>query len=282
MNISQNRQIISPMIWSQGPDRPPLTRFSWGFVAVLWSISVLIAIRHYPLSWWWPTLASMLWAWAESLVSMILVMLASYTPLPRKLWAIAIGGQAVATLSLWPFSPLMAQMSLGMFNITAILTLRYPGRRRGGAIAASLLGIVSSYAGLMIGHQHIGFAEMLLLLAIPGLWAQSYIHDMYFLWHSQYCQKIQTTFPREEERLKARMLMWSVLTALVGLLPYYVDPLKREYLLESLLLGIVYLISNGLSLITPFPRRIMHLKWLEHIDQAYLVGIVALFINQLG
>ncbi|WP_139061702.1 hypothetical protein [Sulfobacillus thermosulfidooxidans] len=269
------------MIWSQGPDKTPLTRFSWGFVAVLWSISVLIAVRHYPLSLW-PTLATMVWAWSESLASMILVLQGAYTHLSRKLWTIAIGGQAVAMLSLWSSSPLMAQLSLGMFNMTAILTLPHWGRRRGGAIAASLLGALSPYAGLVIGHHHIDFAEMLLLLAIPGLWAQSYIHEMYFLWHSQYCQKIQTTFPREEERLKTRMLIWSVLTALGGLFPYYVDPLKPDYLLESLLLGIVFLTSNGLSLITPLPRRMMRLKWLEYINQAYLLGIVALFINQIG
>ena len=281
MNIFHNHRVLSPGNRLHSRMQGPI-RFSLGFIMVLFYVTACTAVMHHPAELLRPTVGQMLWAWSESIVSIALLIQQTYTRQPAKLWSVAVGGQAVSVMALGHWNPLMAQLSLGAFNTAGILTLSYWRRQQTGVITASLLGLLSPFAGLLMGHQQVNRAELVLLLIIPGIWAQAHIHNLSFLWQSRYSQRLQTSFPMAEEQCKTRVLIWTVLTAVLSLLPYYLNPAKVAYLSGSLLLGIVYLLSTGMSIIAPLPYRIRRLGWLQRISEVYLVGILTLFVNQLG
>ena len=279
MNLLPGSLIVRfkiPVPWSQ--KTPTRTKISLRFIAVLLYATSCVAVMHH--SGQNIHVIRLLWAWSESLISMLIILHGFFTRLGKKTWLAALLGQGAALASLWPQRPELPWIIFDAFSI--LLIVRYIGKKQGGFILASLLGVMSSVAGLLIGHQNVNAADEAVLAAIPFFWAQAHIQSLYFLWHSLYCQKMRMSVPVQEERLKSRALIWSIFTTLLTLVPYYLDPSKRFYLLGTLVMSIGYLSVSGISVISSLPQRTPRLIWRQYISEFYLMGIFTLLVTQYG
>lgn len=256
------------------------TRVSLRFIGVLFYVTGSVALMGH--SWRSTFVVPLVWVWGEWLISMFMMIHGTFTRLSKGTWASALLGQTAALLSLWSGSPRLAWFSFDIFSLVGLLTLQYRNRRRSASIAVSLLAAMSPVAGMLIGHHAMHLGDQIVMIVIPSLWAQAHIQHLYLFWHSQYCQKVRMSFPLQEEKLKSRGLIWSVLTALLSLVPYYLGPPKGSYLAGSLLMSIGYLGATGLGIISSSSRRPSRLTWRQYISEAYLVGIVTLFVSQYG
>ncbi len=280
MNLSQGRHISRARAKIRSP-RAHMgstgTKIPLRFILVLLYVTSILCAMHNSAHFL--QLIPLLWAWSEAWVSMFIMMHGIFTPLPKKTWVVAFFGQAASWLMLRLQQPDLTWVTFDAFNV--LLAARFLGNRGGGLAVASLLGIMSPVAGLLIGRQHVvGKDEVLAAIAL--LWAQAYIWNVYLLWHTQYSQKVQMSFPAQEERLKTRVLICSVLTTLVSLVPYYLDTSSGVYLLGSFVMGVGYLGTAGLSIISSPSQRTKYLTWQQYISEVYLMGIFTLFVCQYG
>ncbi|AUW92917.1 hypothetical protein BXT84_02300 [Sulfobacillus thermotolerans] len=250
-----------------------LIQSSWIRIAVFTMTSgcALTAANHA-----WPdggTLAAASSGWGLSLWSMALV--ASMTRGPiiamalRMVWAMGI--QSISYVWLSHMSYHTAHFSLLAFDAIGLWRVV---EARAGYLSLRAFTWVAGIGSLAVGMSlspH-GFdvkdAAIMGFFVMGWVWADirgdqwlSYVHES---------RRQQATYPWREERLKTQTLIGGEVTALLALVPFYVDRLPTLYLLWVFLLGLMYVLGIGTSV--AFSHRMIR-PWQRLLSWIYLGSV---------